>query len=166
MRSSTRFFGVLAAVTVPLGVGAPGLSGASTTKPSAVATAHSGPRAANTGASTVEIPFLFTIRDLPTHRDFVARYRSGVVESSGGDARATKGDMEEVDFANSDTRVTPGSAPLDAEITAWLTVDAAAITGVPEIPAGANVTLNNPETGRTITLSNGVEFSLPTGHSG
>jgi hypothetical protein len=116
-----------------------------------------------TGASTREVPFDYAIKDLPAHTQFKVDYHGGVAEGTGGEAQANPSTIEHITFLDNATRVLVGDGPTDIVMTAWLSVDASAISGVLEIPAGCSATITNLYTGQSITLTNGASFTLPTG---
>jgi hypothetical protein len=114
-------------------------------------------------ATSAEVHFEFTVKNLPAGSLLLLIYFSGVQQALGGQAQARAGGIGTVDLlANSIVLGGAGNTALDADVTSFLSVDAAAITGTATIPAGASVSVTNLTTHKTIGLTNGP-FSIPTG---
>ncbi len=86
------------------------------------------------------------------------------VQNTGLIAEAPAGGIKVLSVTGrGDLKVAPtNSMPLDADITQFLTVTTATVSGTADIPAGTLVTLTNVTNGKTITLTGGP-FSIPTG---
>jgi hypothetical protein len=118
------------------------------------------------GESSVLVAFTYSVNDLPAGSSLSVLYNSGVVQSSGGVAQARSGAMSNVWLlSNALLLSSPTGAASSVDVTQNLYVGSAPVTGVAMIPTGASVTLTNPLTHQTISLSTGP-FSISTGVGG
>jgi hypothetical protein len=109
------------------------------------------------------VPFSYAIKGLPPGGNAQVTYNSGVLEATSGSARASSGAIGSVFLLGNAMLLfaSPG-APLDAQVTQYLSVSSQPVTGTATFPDAATVTITNPLTRQTMTLTNGP-FSLPTG---
>jgi hypothetical protein len=109
---------------------------------------------------------MLDVKHLPAQHSVSLHYRSGVDESTGGNANAASGAIRSVDFGdNVMTLVSADDGDFNGEVTAWVAVGASAVTGDASVPPGVSVTLTNTSTGHKIDLTDGP-FSMPTGVGG
>jgi hypothetical protein len=117
----------------------------------------------STAAPTSEdVPFTFSVSDLPAGKTFEVVYSANETGLSGY-ARVSSGSMIGAGFASNSIFLTASvSGPLSASATVILSVGTAPVTGTASIPSGTTVTLTNGLTSQEITLTSG-SFSIPSG---
>jgi hypothetical protein len=113
-------------------------------------------------SASKDVPFLYSVKNLPADSILHVQYLSGVGEASDGEARATAGGIYLVDFPdNAMTLSSTAGRSLDAEITEFLTVGTAPLQGKITVPPGTSVTMTDAFTNRSMALTDG-SFSFPT----
>jgi hypothetical protein len=120
--------------------------------------------AASPAQSTAKIIHLeYKVTGQPTRTLLTINFESGV-GANGVIAEAPSGGIKVLSANDRGTlQLAPsGSTPLDADITQFLVVSTAEVSGTADIPRGTSVTLTNFENGTTITLTGGP-FSISTG---
>jgi hypothetical protein len=105
----------------------------------------------------------YKVTGQPTRTLLTINFESGV-GANGVIAEAPSGGIKVLSANDRGTlQLAPsGSTPLDADITQFLVVSTAEVSGTADIPRGTSVTLTNFENGTTITLTGGP-FSISTG---
>jgi hypothetical protein len=115
-----------------------------------------------TAPSAEDLPFTFSISNLPAGKTFEVVYSANETGLSGY-AQASSGSMTGAGFASNSLYLTASTGgPLHTSATVILSVGTAPVTGTASVPSGATVTLTNGLTSQTITLASG-SFSIPSG---
>lgn len=116
-----------------------------------------------TGAQAAELSGLsYALSGVPAGSTLDIRYDTGVDGGVGGTAQFSQGAARNLFLLENALLLTPASGnALTGQITHYLMVGSAPVTGVATVPAGATVRLSNG-LGRTISLSTGP-FTIPSG---
>jgi hypothetical protein len=104
---------------------------------------------------------VFKVKNLPAEKALSVIYTSGVQSGQGGTAVADSGAILSATLVGNAVVLLGSGGPLDATVTEYLTADGAQLSGTATVPPGTDVTVTNPATHQTVTLTGGP-FSVGT----